>query len=111
METTPTIFAYAPLIIAGVAGVGIFVTMVIFGSKTVFTVGGLFKEVSTLKGNLDKLEAAVEENHKELRADNAKLREELLHEMHNSTERLVDYLTHHGHMDKDGGVTFTRPVH
>ena len=110
METTPTIVAYAPLIAAGVIGVGILVPVIIFGSKIVFAMGGLLKEVLTLKGNVDKLETAVQENHKELRADNAKLREEFLHEIHNSTERIVETLVNHSHTGTDGGVIFTRPV-
>ena len=109
MSTDPTIVTYAPLIIASVAGIGVFVTVIIFGSKTIFAMGGLFKEVLTLNGNVDKLETAVQENHKELRADNVKLREEFLREIRNSTDRIVETLVNHRHTGKDGEIIFTLP--
>ena len=40
----------------------------------------------------------------------AKGNEELRHEIHNTTERIVETLVHHRHTDSDGGVIFTRPV-
>ena len=47
---------------------------------------------------------------KELRTDVIKGNEELRHEIHNSTDRVVEALVHHAHTDTDGGVIFTLPV-
>ena len=106
METTPAIVTYAPLIGAAVIGFGILITLIIYASRIIFRLGGLFTEVANVAGGVKELRADV----KELRADIAKGNEELRHEIHNSTERIVDTLAHHRHTDTDGGVIFTRPV-
>ena len=99
METTPAIVTYAPLIASALFGLGILVTVVIYGGRIIFRLGGLFTEVSTLTDMV-----------KDLRTDVAKGNEELRHEIHNSTERVVEAMVHHGHTDTDGGVIFARPV-
>ena len=99
VDSQPSIITYAPLFASIVIGLGIVVTLAIFGGKVIFRLGGLFTEVATVS---DKL--------KELRADVAKGNEELRYEIHNSTERVVEALVHHRHTDTDGGVIFTRPI-
>lgn len=99
MEAQPAIIAYGPLIGAAAIGFGILITLIIYASRIIFRLGGLFKEVETLT-----------EAVKDLRTDVNKGNEELRHEIHNSTERIVDTLAHHSHTDSDGGIIFTRPV-
>ena len=99
MDTQPAIMTYAPLITSVVIGLGIVVTLAIIGAKIIFNLAGLFKDVKTLTDMI-----------KELRTDVAKGNEELRHEIHDSTNRVVDALAHHAHTGTDGGVIFTLPV-
>ena len=47
---------------------------------------------------------------KELRIDVIKGNEKLRHEIHHSTDRVVEALAHHAHTGTDGRVIFTLPI-
>ena len=47
---------------------------------------------------------------KELRTDVIKGNEKLRHEIHHSTDRVVEALEHHAHTGTDGRVIFTLPI-
>ena len=98
MPETPGIVTYAPLITSAAIGIGILSTLIIFASKIIFRLGGLFTEVTNLSQAVKDLTTAVAQGNEQVRE-----------EVRENCDRVLAALVDHRHTDTDGQTIFTVP--